>query len=74
VICLSKLHEYDVSEAEMNREGRLVLVSDSDAKLVAALRSDFDRQSCVAHDLSLAVKTALKSAEATSIGYDNWFL
>jgi len=71
VISLSKLHEYDVSEAEMNREGRRVLVSGSDAKLVAALRSDFDRQSCVDHDLSLAVKTAMKSAEATSIGYDN---
>ena len=52
----------------MNREGKLVFVSDSDAKLVAALRQDFDRQSCVAHDLSLAVKSALKSVEANSVG------
>jgi hypothetical protein len=65
---IAKLKEYDVSETELNREGKFVFVSDSDAKLVAALREDFDRQSCVAHDLSLAVKYAVKNVAATNVG------
>jgi len=40
--------------------GIFVFVSDSDAKLVAAIRDDFDRLSCVVHDLSLCDKEALK--------------
>jgi len=48
--------------------GKFVFVSDSDAKLAAALRDDFDRQSCVVHDLSLCVKAALKSNESNEIG------
>lgn len=35
---------------------------------MAALRQDFDRQSCVAHDLSLAVKYALKAIESSPVG------
>lgn len=65
---ITKLEEYGVSETEMLTEGKFVFVSDSDAKLVAALRNDFDRQSCVAHDLSLAVKYALTSVDATNVG------
>lgn len=64
---VSKLKEYGVSETELNREGRFVFVCDSDAKLVAAVREDFDRQSCVAHDLSLAEKYALKNIEKSSV-------
>jgi len=39
---LSKLKKYDLAEADMNREGKFVFVSDSNATLVAALRDDFD--------------------------------
>ena len=45
---------------------KFVFVSDSDAKLVAALKDDFDRILCVVHDLSLCVNAALKSVENTS--------
>lgn len=65
---MSKLSEFGISEAEMQRDGKFVFVSDSDAKLVAALRQDFDRQSCAVHDLSLAVKCALKKVESSDIG------
>jgi hypothetical protein len=64
---LGKLEVY-VDKEEMKREAKFVFVSDSDPKLVAALRQDFDRQSCVCHDLSLAVKTGLKSVESGAVG------
>ena len=47
---------------------KFVFVSDSDPQLEAALKDDFDRQSCAVHDLSLAVKAALKSAELNPLG------
>lgn len=65
---LTKLQDFDVSESDMKRDGKFVFVSDSDAKLVAALREDFDRQSCVAHDLSLAVKHAMTKTDSSTIG------
>ena len=57
----------DMESLVRGEEARCVFVSDSDAKLVAALH-DFDRLSCAAHDISLAVKAALKAVESTSIG------
>ena len=65
---MSKLKDFDVSEDLLNRDGKFVFVTDSDAKLVAAIREDFDRQSCVAHDLSLVVKHALKATEKNTVG------
>jgi len=46
---LTKLEECGMSETQTDRKGKFVFVSDSDAKL----REHLDRQSCVAHDLSL---------------------
>jgi hypothetical protein len=65
---MTKLATY-VDISVLNKiTGKFVFVSDSDPKLVAALREDFDRQSCAVHDLSLAVKAALKNAELNSLG------
>lgn len=64
----NKLKKFDICDADINRDDKFVFVSDSDAKLVAALRQDFDRQSSVAHDSILAVKYALKSIESSPIG------
>jgi len=63
-----KLESYIGRSVLQKTDGRFVFVSDSDAKLVAALRDDFDRQSCAVHDLSLCVKAALKSAESNAVG------
>ena len=49
-------------------DGKFIFVSDSDVKLVAAIKDDFDRQSCAVHSLSLAVKAALKGAESNPLG------
>lgn len=65
---MEKLSTYIDTSALNNMTAKFVFVSDSDAKLVAALRDDFDRQSCAVHDLSLAVKAALKSAETNNLG------
>jgi hypothetical protein len=67
---MRKLEVY-VDPGLLNRKEsdvKFVFVSDSDPKLVAALRNDFDRQSCAVHDLSLAVKLALKYAESNTVG------
>jgi hypothetical protein len=64
---MSKLKVY-VDPAVLEREVKFVFVSDSDPKLVAALRDDFDRQSCAVHDVSLCVKFALKAAESNAVG------
>jgi hypothetical protein len=65
---MAKLESYVSKEAMEKVEGKYVIVSDSDAKLVAAVKDDFDRLSCTVHNLSLAVKAALKSVENTAIG------
>jgi len=65
---MSKLATY-VDISVLNKiTGKLIFVSDSDAKLVSALKDDFDRLSCTVHDLSLAVKAALKGAETNRLG------
>ena len=65
---MRKLESYVSRDLLQKPDGKFVFVSDSDAKLVAALRGDFDRLSCVVHDLSLCVKEALKSSESNEIG------
>jgi len=66
---IRKLKTYLTDPTVLDKvEGKFVFVSDSDPKLVAALREDFDRQSCAVHDLSLAVKAALKAVETNSVG------
>lgn len=65
---MNKLEVYVDKSVLQKLEGKFVFVSDSDPKLVAALRDDFERQSCAIHDLSLCVKAALKCSEANSIG------
>lgn len=65
---MTKLAMYVDNSVLKKITGKFVFVSDSDAKLVAALRDDFDRLSCAVHDLSLAVKAALKGAELTRLG------
>jgi len=64
---MSKLSKYIDLSRLAREDGRCVFVSDSDAKLVAALRDDFHRLSCATHDISLAVKAALKAVESTNI-------
>jgi hypothetical protein len=65
---LAKLETYVPRETLQKVEGKFVIVSDSDAKLVAAVKDDFDRLSCTVHDLSLAAKAGMKSVENTAIG------
>ena len=65
---MRKLESYVSRDLLQKNDGKFVIVSDSDAKLVAAVRDDFDRQSCIVHDLSLCVKAALKSNECNDIG------
>jgi len=62
---MGKLETYVEPAILRNVAIKFVFVSDSDQKLVAALRDDFDRQSCAVHDLSLAVKAALKLTEGS---------
>jgi hypothetical protein len=65
---MTKLAMYVDNSVLKKITGKFVFVSDSDAKLVAALGDDFDRLSCAVHDLSLAVKAALKGVELTRLG------
>ena len=64
---MEKLQVYVDKKILESADSQFVIVSDSDAKLVAAVKN-FDRISCAVHDLSLCVKAALKSVENTKIG------
>ena len=61
-----KLRKIVPAEVINGRESLCTFVSDSDSKLVAAIRPVFTRVSCSAHDLSLCVKTALKRQSSIS--------
>ena len=65
---MAKLQVYVDKKLIQAVDNKFVFVSDSAAKLVAALKDDFDRISCAVHDLSICVKAALKSMENTSVG------